>query len=318
MAGASRDSTASRPVSTEGCERRLNVIFTLGRSKFDMQISKLADGPVGLGIICQAGSKATIDCFQIMRYRGATSVARRGSIWMGIPQQYSLDVPKRCLDLLALCEKIVVDHEEHSRRHGGPLDTTLLLALASQMILLPIERIMRHLGETVVGYTDDRQLTPGVTEFLNGSVQGRKLRHNAELADFSWSFVPRARIFATSQGLPNDIAEALIDVNAQRAAQDMTMDQFISCFRNSLAHGGIMYLDGEGRSSAQNAEMLLFVSAKQHRPEPFFDATGKIVVPPPVTEALRLIRIPTKEFRHFLAKWVAWLDRGGLAGEIAA
>ncbi|OWV91028.1 hypothetical protein [Rhizobium sp. R693] len=238
---------------------------------------------------------------------------------MGIPLQYSLDIPRRCLDLLDVCEQQIARNEVHARRYGGPLDTTLLLALASQMILLPIERITKHLGGDVLGYTDDRQLLPKVGESLREKIRKRSLRDNAQLAGFDWSFIANSEVFPTSQGVPHRIAEVLVEERAHQAAQHMPMDQFMSCLRNSLAHGGVMYLDGNGYTSHSTAEMLLFVSAKQSRPEPFVDeSTGKIVVPQPVTEALRLLRISTKDFRNFLYAWNEWLDETGVSQEIAA
>ncbi|WP_426125841.1 hypothetical protein [Pararhizobium sp. PWRC1-1] len=238
---------------------------------------------------------------------------------MGIPLQYSLDIPTRCLALLDACEKQIAVNEAHARRYGGPLDTTLLIALASQMILLPIERIVKHLGDQVVGYTDDRQLSPKVSKALREKIRGRSLRDNARLAEFSWSFIPKAEVFPTSKGIPDDVADLLNGEPSHQAAQRMSMDQFVSCLRNSLAHGGVMYLDGDGYTSRSTAEMLLFVSARQSRPEPFVnESTRKIVVPQPVTEALRLLRISTKDFRNFLYAWNEWLDEAGVSQEIAA
>ncbi|KRC12695.1 hypothetical protein ASE23_20250 [Rhizobium sp. Root73] len=187
------------------------------------------------------------------------------------------------------------------------------------MILLPIERIMKHLDEDVVGYTDDRQLSPDVSRSIQERIRGKKLRNNAELAGFGWSFIPRTQVFQTSNELPEGIAKSLSSDEANASAQDMPMDQFISCLRNSLAHGGVMYLDQQGYSSRKAAEMLLFVSAKQTRPAPFVDEkTGKIIVPLPVTDGLRLLRIATRDFRLFLSSWTEWLDEVGILKEIAA
>ena len=58
---------------------------------------------------------------------------------------YSLDLPSRCLDLLSTLLPIIEQNEELSARYGGPPTTTLTLAMAGPLLILPIERIERQL-----------------------------------------------------------------------------------------------------------------------------------------------------------------------------
>jgi hypothetical protein len=75
--------------------------------------------------------------------------------------------------------------------------------------------------------------------------------------------------------------------------------------RNVLSHGGIIYLDGKGRTSYGQAEMLGFVSAKTDYPVPncqYIDAR----VPRRFAQIVGLGLLPTAEgqFRSFLSEWV--------------
>ncbi|MEM5495436.1 hypothetical protein [Hoeflea sp. AS16] len=238
---------------------------------------------------------------------------------MGIPQHYSLDIPARCLALLDLCEPVVKSAGGRGR-FGGPLNTTLLLALATPMISLPIERIYKNIdfGDRE-GMVDDRRVNPQLAERLDAEIKRKTLRQNRYFSDLHWSFAKDVEIFNAAHPLSTDLADQLSSDDAHEAARSMEMAQFVSCLRNALAHGGIMYLDGDGQSSTGQADMLLFVSAKPLIPDPVFDEKkGKYVNSRPVMESMRLLRIPQEDFRTFLKSWVTWLNELGIIEDLDA
>lgn len=234
---------------------------------------------------------------------------------MGIPQHYSLEIPTRCLHLLNIIQHSVT--EDDGKHFGGSLTTTMMLALATPMISLPYERIYKHLelGDAE-GYADDRTLSTPFAEKLDAEINKTALTQNEYFARLGWSFVKDVNVFNIAKRLPDDLADRLGTDEARNQAQAMSLAQFIACIRNALAHGGIMYLDENGRSSEGTAAMLLFISAKQRWPDPVFDEKkGKCVSVRPVTESLRLLRIPEGEFRTFLGRWVEWLNDLGMLKE---
>lgn len=238
---------------------------------------------------------------------------------MGIPQNYSLDIPARCLALLDVCEP-VVNRARCQDRFGGPLTTTLLLALATPMISLPIERIYKNidLGDAE-GMADDRAVDPHFADKLAAEIKYKKLGQNAYFGDLRWSFTKDVKIFNAARALSQNLASHMSTDEARQAASSMEMAQFVSCLRNAIAHGGILYLDGDGRSSFRQAEMLLFVSAKQTTPDPRFDESkNRHVNSRPVTESMRLLRIPQEDFRTFLRSWARWLEDLGVIADLRA
>lgn len=80
------------------------------------------------------------------------------------------------------------------------------------------------------------------------------------------------------------------------------------CLRNALSHGGIVYLDADGRQAAgRPTESMGFVSAQY--------VDGKMWQPP---EQLLALRITQAAYLQFLRNWVAWLHSSGLAKALAA
>jgi hypothetical protein len=234
---------------------------------------------------------------------------------MGIPQHYSLEIPTRCLHLLDLTQRSVTD--DTAERFGGPLTTTMMLALATPMISLPYERIYKHVElDGTEGYADDRTLNTPFAEKLDAEINKTALKQNRYFGPLRWSFMKDVEVFNIAKRLPADLADGLNTDEATNHAQAMSLAQFIACIRNALAHGGIMYLDENGRSSEGTAAMLLFVSAKQRWPDPVFDEKKrKCISARPVTESLRLLRIGEAEFRTFLGGWVEWLNTLGVLEE---
>src|SRR5690606_25094121 len=74
---------------------------------------------------------------------------------MGNPQNFSIDVPRRCQILLDQLWPLV------SNKSDGrilPLNASFLLALSTPMVNLPIERIWKPQKGTAVGHLNDAVL----------------------------------------------------------------------------------------------------------------------------------------------------------------
>ncbi len=221
---------------------------------------------------------------------------------MGLAQHYSLDLPERCLVLLEelwpYAEKTTLPREQHL----GPLTTTFLLALATPIITLPIERVQRH--RAGAGYADDRPLDPHVAAAVDAALNGHPFRRSPFFEGGEWRYfeMPYRDNINIARRLPEEAIQGLAANDAASKADRMPAEQWATCVRNALAHGGIAYLDATGAQSHDaRAEALVFVSAKYPRSaEP---------VPP---EKLRFLRISEKEFYSFLRRWVDWLQESKL------
>jgi hypothetical protein len=227
---------------------------------------------------------------------------------LGNPNHYSLDLPDRCLQLIDGLWKHVAQLPERGQPDLGPLTTTFLLAMAMPMIILPIERIERHLGRKIdEGYADDRRNSPPrLLKAIEGGLGGQKLRHSPFYSADAWSFIdlPRSDV-NIAQGLPYEVAEALASPVARERAASMPASQWCGVLRNALAHGGIAYLDNTGQSTPTlRAESLCFVSGK-------FANDGSLV-------GIRLLRISEAHFFRFLHAWTEWLQKSGVEKLMAA
>lgn len=231
---------------------------------------------------------------------------------MGNPNCYSLDIPVRCLDLLTTLLPVIEADKQIATKHDGPLTTTLTLALATPMLMLPIERIQKHLSQDD-GYANDRELLSGLAKQIDVAVRGKTLSDQEAFSVFNWSYLDCIKPFNIAAGLENSLADQLSEHSSRDAALAMDFATFLSCLRNSLSHGGIIYLDDHGRSTHGQASMLCFVSARHEYPRPEYDKRdGLCKVIPPVLKYLRLLRISETDFRNFLAEWVGWLNRSQL------
>lgn len=65
---------------------------------------------------------------------------------MGVPAHFSLELPRRCMklinDFLPTVGTVFADSD---RRELGGLTSTFLISMAGPIVVLPIERIERHL-----------------------------------------------------------------------------------------------------------------------------------------------------------------------------
>lgn len=227
---------------------------------------------------------------------------------MGIPQQYSVELPRRCLALI----DALLPHARGVRLAGeedaGPLVTTFILAMSTPMITLPIERVERHRGKQVEGYVDERHLNAGVEEAVNAALGGAPLSHSPFFHGTAWRYavVPYTEGMNFARELLYEVIEQLSTDAALEDARQMNASAWASCLRNALAHGGILYLDENGRQShGAPTEHIAFVSSKRA-------GWGG-----PVT-ALQVLRISRDGYLDFLSRWAGWLEASGLSLALAA
>lgn len=231
---------------------------------------------------------------------------------MGLPNSYSLNLPGRCLDLLATLLPIVGKNQHQAERHGGPLTTTLTLALATPMLTLPIERIEKQL-QNEEGYADDRVTSMRLATRIEEAVLDKTLSDHPIFANLGWSFIQHIPPFNIARGLPVDVARKLDAAEALETAKGLQFKTFLSCLRNGLSHGGILYLNEEGRTTGGEARMFCFVSARYDRKPPRCDRReGRCPTVAPQIRDLRLLRITEAAFIEFLFLWVGWLQEAGL------
>lgn len=226
---------------------------------------------------------------------------------MGIPANYSRELPERRLYLI---EQLLPQVEQTflpGQEGVGPLTTTFLLAMATPIVVLPIERVERH-RTAAEGYVDDRALSPELAFAVDAALGGRPVSKSPFFEIGKWRL---ARItHQPGQNLaryfPHALSETLRAKEAETAASAMCASEWASCIRNALAHGGIAYLDSNGHQTyGQKAEVLAFIS-------------GRYGSDPATPEQLRVLSIDEPSFLAFLRMWVAWLSNTGLSFELAA
>jgi hypothetical protein len=213
---------------------------------------------------------------------------------MGNPRNYSLDLPSRCgtliRELWPLVQSVQVD--------GGPATTTFLLAMAIPIIVFPIERIERAISRSERRTADDTHLS----EELNGIITRAISDQPVVEADFfqagDWSYVDRRpRIDNISLNVPDQVWHDLNTELAQERAKNLSGKEWSNALRNSLAHGAVTYLDGDGFPRAGvSAKMLCFFSDNRKNK-------------PTTTHCLR---ISEQHFKQFLLSWVQWLESSGV------
>jgi hypothetical protein len=223
---------------------------------------------------------------------------------MGNPLHYSLELPQRCLQLIDELWPFAEKTQQPGRPDLGPLTTTFLISMSMPIINLPIERMerCRH-GQS---YANDRPIDPAVAKAVDNMLGGQKLLKTHFYFPGAWSFAKASPHINISQPIPDNLADELSSNKAATRASNMPTSEWCSILRNALAHGGVAYLDKDGRSSyGTPVKMYAFVSGKYEGKEK--------------TELvhLNILRISEADYRQFLHKWVDWLKSSGL-GQLAA
>lgn len=210
---------------------------------------------------------------------------------MGIPEHFSRDVAQRCrflIERLRPCIPLL-----NADQFGGPLQTTFLLAMATPMIVLPIDRIFLP-GEGRARVADDTVLNPDLAQQV-GNVLGDEQAFMA--APFfhagRWRYVPDYPGFNVARGLPQELRDQLSKDAAIQTAQETPTKNILLDLRNALAHGGVAYLDKYGQNVEREAVMFAFIAKKSLKSENF-----------------NILRIHEDDFRTFLIAWAEWLSEG--------
>ena len=238
---------------------------------------------------------------------------------MGNPQHYSIELPGRCLQLIEGLWPSASKLFGGERPDLGPLTSTFLISMSMPILNVPLERIERQIDKGE-GYADDRHLNQEAVEAFTGVIRKGSFGAAPFYRHGAWRFHRlKQRPFPNiAKGLPDDVAEALWAEDAAEAAYNMNASQWISILRNAMAHGGIAYLDENGRSShGTPVKMFAFVSGKYGKPKcDHADASCKFGMGE--LEGLSILRISETDYMQFLTEWVAWLEATKIAKKAAA
>jgi hypothetical protein len=203
-----------------------------------------------------------------------------------IPSHYSRDIVTRCHSLLTHLLPIVERGLSDDYKFGGPLNTTLVLALATPMLVLPLERIYSA-GRYPERVGDDRQIDPFLASSVAATLGGDKRFGDTPFGrDTNWAYVPSyAPVFNLADGIPDDLLHRLATREAADRARYESTGVILRVLRNGLAHGGVAYLDKHGMTSADEAAMFAFLATAK-------DDRRRVV-------GLNVVRVTREEFTYF-------------------
>ncbi len=222
---------------------------------------------------------------------------------MGRPLHYSAELPGRCQALIDRYSDEIARDRELANRFGGPLMTTFLLAMATPMLVLPLERLFKPATGRAPGVADDVELDPALAGRVAGNLAGaQRFRDAPFFGDGGWHYVPSCDTFNVGGRWPDDCLNLLAAEEAGLAAEQALVGDILWALRHSLAHGGVTYLDGDGRHDQLATNMLGFAS--------FVNDSKRT--------RLRLLRVGVGDFRNFLCRWANWLTKSGTAEALSA
>lgn len=222
----------------------------------------------------------------------AQSSFAEGARIVGRPNNYSLEIAARCQALVAGLADQIAGDPNLVDEYGGPLRTTFLLAMSTPMLVLPIERLFKPIVEKRPGVADDSALDMAANERVRDTLgPGRTFRSARFFEEGAWSFMDAVPRFAVAQEWPANIFDSLATAEAQNAAADAPAAAVLLTLRNALGHGGVAYLDANGRQSLAATNMLAFAS---------YPAWNR-------KEELRLLRVSVEAYQRFLGRWADWL-----------
>lgn len=211
---------------------------------------------------------------------------------MGAPENYSTQLPQRIDFLIEKLLPIVSAGIEGDDRFGGALSTTFLLAMATPMVVMPIERALaaseKRLSMTNDTLKDDRLRDKIAAELI----KAKKLKDTSFFEAGVWSYAKGYARFDIGDPWPDDLLLKLSAPESFVAASELDARQFLIDLRNSLSHAGVAYLDGSGRHiHGGKAEMLAFSANETIK-----------------GDAYNILRIHQHNFRRFLSNWCSWLN----------
>lgn len=213
---------------------------------------------------------------------------------MGNPQNFSIDVPRRCLRLL---EQLWPSVSNNADGLEPPLNASFLLAISTPMVNLPIERIWKPQIGRAVGHINDTVLDASLATAVKANIGPDPVAKASFYAAGAWRyhFLPKGTALPnlSKQGLPVRIQHALSGNGALTDADALATETFCLILRNGLAHGGVLYLDKHGQTTeGAPVTRFCFVSTKQRRQ---------------AVDGLHFLQITMNDYRAFLKKWVDWL-----------
>ena len=157
---------------------------------------------------------------------------------------FSLELPERCLQLLETLWPYAQNIRQVERLDLGPLTSTFLISMAIPIINLPIERLERREGGENRHHVDDRQINPRSVTAIVESFATTALEKPLSLwTAYGASHARESPFPNIANGVPERVAAELGTEKAAQNAADMPASRWCSILRNSLAHGGIAYLD---------------------------------------------------------------------------
>lgn len=146
---------------------------------------------------------------------------------MGNPQNFSIDVPRRCHILLEQLWSSV------SNKAGGrslPLNASFLLAISTPMVNLPIERIWKPQKGRDVGHLNDGVLDASLAKAVKAGIGQSAVAQAPFYKAGAWRYHYLAKGAAlpdlSKQGLPAGIQQALAADGALKAADALATETF--------------------------------------------------------------------------------------------
>lgn len=189
------------------------------------------------------------------------------------------------------------------------------------ILSVPLERIERQSAfGNDEGYADDRHINEEAVKSFVTVIQRGRLEQAPFFRSGAWHFVNYiGEPINLARGMPEGIASQLADKEAAKRAAKMNANQWISILRNALAHGGIAYLNENGRSAdGEPVKMLAFASGKFREGACPNDKDKRCRGQRGDLDALRILRIREEDYLEFLQQWVSWLSVSGIAHSTAA
>ena len=232
---------------------------------------------------------------------------------MGQPNHYSQELTERCQFLIERLLPIVRHGLKGDETFRGPVTTTFLSAMATPMIVLPVERLFKAESlDNPAGH--DAELDETLTKEVR-----RTLGLRFDKTPFGklggWSFLQVRTPFSISGDWPPEILLNLNSPSALDSAAASPASRILCNLRNALAHGGVVYLDEYAQHSERPAAIFAFVSSlkkaetvcdgKSHG-EGKGNCDGKSINR---LVGWNILRVHETVFIDFLATWSDWLAK---------
>ena len=219
---------------------------------------------------------------------------------MGNPQNYSIELPQRCMRLLTELWGPSGNVYEPGMESLGPLRSTFLLSMSMPILGMPIERLERPGADGSIPYLSDIDVNKSVSASVIKLLRNERLDACPFFQPEIWHYCYRdaESISGLSSELPNDVADQLKTSAAANDAAGLAAIRWVGILRNALAHGGVLYLDRQGRSTYMTSvNAYAFVSGAYT----YESTTRKLV-------GLHFLAIDEASYFEFLKRWVSWLS----------